>query len=99
MGSCNIISTQDSRRAAIAEGNPVFAWKGESLEEYWWCTAQALSFPDGKGPNLIVDDGGDASLWSTWYKAENDPSILDKSFGNEEAIIQKTLKIFLLKNR
>src|SRR5659263_383477 len=61
--SCNIFSTQDHAAAAIAEaGVPVFAWKGETLEEYWWCTAQALSFPGGKGPNLIVDDGGDASL-------------------------------------
>ncbi|MDR1780197.1 MAG: adenosylhomocysteinase, partial [Tannerella sp.] len=57
--SCNIFSTQDHAAAAIAAGGtPVFAWKGESLEEYWWCTDQALRFPDGKGPNLIVDDGG-----------------------------------------
>jgi adenosylhomocysteinase len=62
--SCNIFSTQDHAAAAIAaRGIPVFAWKGETLEEYWWCTAQALSFPGGKGPNLLVDDGGDASLW------------------------------------
>ncbi len=61
--SCNIFSTQDHAAAAIAEtGVPVFAWKGETLEEYWWCTYQALSFPDGKGPQLIVDDGGDATL-------------------------------------
>ena len=61
--SCNIFSTQDHAAAAIAaSGIPVFAWKGETLEEYWWCTAQALAFPGGKGPNLIVDDGGDASL-------------------------------------
>ncbi len=96
--SCNIFSTQDHAAAAIAErGIPVFAWKGESLEEYWWCTAQALSFPDGKGPNLIVDDGGDASLMvHLGYKAENDPSILDKKpSGNEEAIILKTLKNIL----
>jgi adenosylhomocysteinase len=57
----NIFSTQDHAAAAIAAaGIPVFAWKGETLEEYWLCTALALSFPDGKGPNLIVDDGGDA---------------------------------------
>lgn len=96
--SCNIFSTQDHAAAAIAErGIPVFAWKGESLEEYWWCTAQALSFPDGKGPNLIVDDGGDASLMvHLGYKAENDPSVLDKKpSGNEEAIILKTLKNIL----
>jgi adenosylhomocysteinase len=61
--SCNIFSTQDHAAAAIAKaGVPVFAWKGESLEEYWWCTDQALSFPGGKGPQLIVDDGGDATL-------------------------------------
>lgn len=61
--SCNIFSTQDHAAAAIAEsGIPVFAWKGETLEEYWWCTKQALTFEDGMGPNLIVDDGGDATL-------------------------------------
>ena len=70
--SCNIFSTQDHAAAAVAagpkgtadnpQGVPVFAWKGESLEEYWWCTMQALRFPDGKGPSLIVDDGGDATL-------------------------------------
>src|SRR5579885_3767510 len=59
--SCNIFSTQDHAAAAIAAaGVPVFAWKGETLEEYWWCTYQALSHPNGKGPQLIVDDGGDA---------------------------------------
>jgi adenosylhomocysteinase len=61
--SCNIFSTQDHAASAIAKaGIPVFAWKGESLEEYWWCTKQALTWPDGKGPDLIVDDGGDATL-------------------------------------
>jgi adenosylhomocysteinase len=93
--SCNIFSTQDHAAAAIAaKGIPVFAWKGETLEEYWWCTARALSFPDGKGPNLIVDDGGDASLLvHLGYKAENDPSILDKNASNrEESIIFATLK-------
>ena len=61
--SCNIFSTQDHAAAAIAKvGYPVFAWKGESLEEYWWCTLQAMTWPDGKGPQLIVDDGGDATL-------------------------------------
>jgi adenosylhomocysteinase len=61
--SCNIFSTQDHAAAAIAKaGVPVFAWKGETLDEYWWCTLQALTWPDGKGPNLIVDDGGDATL-------------------------------------
>ncbi|MGH8095196.1 MAG: adenosylhomocysteinase [Chthoniobacterales bacterium] len=61
--SCNIFSTQDHAAAAIAKaGVPVFAWKGETLEEYWWCTNQAISFPDGKGPQLVVDDGGDVTL-------------------------------------
>src|SRR5210317_1598270 len=61
--SCNIFSTQDHAAAAIAAaGVPVFAWKGETLKEYWWCTKEALSFPGGKGPELIVDDGGDAPL-------------------------------------
>jgi len=98
--SCNIFSTQDHAAAAIAaKGIPVFAWKGETLEEYWWCTVQALSFPEGKGPNLIVDDGGDASLMvHLGYKAENDPKILDKKPANrEEAIILSTLKDLLAK--
>src|SRR6266849_4865857 len=61
--SCNIFSTQDHAAAAIAAvGVPVFAWKGESLEEYWWCTLQAISHADGKGPELVVDDGGDVTL-------------------------------------
>ena len=78
--SCNIFSTQDEAAAAIAEtGVPVFAWKGETLEEYWWCTAQALTFPGGKGPDLIVDDGGDATLMVLLgHQAEKDPSLLDK---------------------
>src|SRR6476660_7535775 len=60
---CNIFSTQDHAAAAIAKaGVPVFAWKGESLAEYWWCTNQAISFPGGKGPQLVVDDGGDVTL-------------------------------------
>ena len=96
--SCNIFSTQDHAAAAIAAaGIPVFAWKGETLEEYWWCTAQALSFPGGKGPNLIVDDGGDASLLvHLGYKAENDPQILEKKAANhEEEIILTTIKELL----
>src|SRR5215204_4185579 len=61
--SCNIFSTQDHAAAAIAEaGIPVFAWKGETLEEYWWCIEQTLVWPDGDGPNMILDDGGDATL-------------------------------------
>jgi adenosylhomocysteinase len=97
--SCNIFSTQDHAAAAIAEkGIPVFAWKGETLEEYWWCTARALSFPEGKGPNLIVDDGGDASLLvHLGYKAENDPAFLDKEpSSREEGIIFATLKGLLV---
>jgi adenosylhomocysteinase len=97
--SCNIFSTQDHAAAAIAErGIPVFAWKGETLEEYWWCTCQALSFPGGKGPTLIVDDGGDASLFvHLGYKAENDPGILEKKPANrEEGIILSTLKEILV---
>ncbi|MDI3526729.1 MAG: adenosylhomocysteinase [Tenuifilum sp.] len=93
--SCNIFSTQDHAAAAIAAaGIPVFAWKGETLEEYWWCTAQALSFPDGKGPNLIVDDGGDATLLVHWgYKAENDKSFLNrKASSHEEEVIINLLK-------
>ncbi len=93
--SCNIFSTQDHAAAAIAaRGIPVFAWKGETLEEYWWCTAQALTFPDGKGPHLIVDDGGDASLLvHLGYKAENNPEILNKTpASKEEGIIFDTLK-------
>src|SRR5512137_1682642 len=76
--SCNIFSTQDHAAAAIAQaGIPVFAWKGESLEEYWWCTNQALTFPGGKGPTLIVDDGGDATMMvHLGVKAEKDASFL-----------------------
>lgn len=93
--SCNIFSTQDHAAAAIAaRGIPVFAWKGETLEEYWWCTAQALSFPGGKGPNLIVDDGGDATLMiHLGHKAEKDPSVLNKKpSSREEGIVFDTLR-------
>lgn len=96
--SCNIFSTQDHAAAAIAmAGVPVFAWKGETLEEYWWCTDMALRFPDGKGPNLIVDDGGDASLLIHWgYKAENDAKFIDRKGGNhEEQVILDTLNRIL----
>ncbi len=85
--SCNIFSTQDHAAAAIAEAGTakVFAWKGESLEEYWWCAEQALIWPDGSGPNLIVDDGGDATLMiHEGVKIENDPSLLDKEYDNKE---------------
>src|SRR5881296_2141309 len=92
--SCNIFSTQDHAAAAIAKrGASVFAWKGESLEDYWWCTYQAISHPDGKGPQLVVDDGGDATLLihkgyeleegSDWAKA--------KSANKEEQVIKDLL--------
>jgi adenosylhomocysteinase len=93
--SCNIFSTQDHAAAAIAEaGIPVFAWKGETLEEYWWCTEQALTFPDGKGPTTIVDDGGDATLLvHRGYMAEEDASLLDiKPANKEEEVILKKLR-------
>jgi adenosylhomocysteinase len=96
--SCNIFSTQDHAAAAIAAaGVPVYAWKGETLEEYWWCTEMALHFPDGKGPNLIVDDGGDASLLvHMGYMAENDASTIDKKGSNhEEQVILDTLNRIL----
>jgi len=96
--SCNIFSTQDHAAAAIAkQGVPVFAWKGETLEEYWWCTTQALSFPDGKGPNLVVDDGGDATLMiHKGYEAEKNPAILDIPASNrEEEVILNQLKSIL----
>ncbi|NLD24813.1 MAG: adenosylhomocysteinase [Bacteroidales bacterium] len=96
--SCNIFSTQDHAAAAIAAaGVPVYAWKGETLEEYWWCTDMALRFPDGKGPNMIVDDGGDASLLiHLGYQAENDSSTIDRKGSNhEEQVILDTLKRIL----
>ena len=96
--SCNIFSTQDHAAAAIAAaGIPVFAWKGETLEEYWWCTEMALRFPGGKGPNLIVDDGGDASLLvHLGYQAENDASTIDRKGSNhEEQVILNTIKRLL----
>ena len=100
--SCNIFSTQDHAAAAIAEaGVPVFAWKGETLPEYWWCTAMALSFPGGKGPQLIVDDGGDASLLiHKGYKAENDASTLDyEPSSYEEEVILGTLRTILAEDK
>ncbi len=84
---CNIFSTQDHAAAAIAEQGmaKVFAWKGESLEDYWWCTEMALTWPDGKGPDLIVDDGGDATLMiHKGVEVENDPSLLEKTYDNKE---------------
>ncbi|MBT7874168.1 MAG: adenosylhomocysteinase, partial [Verrucomicrobia bacterium] len=93
--SCNIFSTQDHAAAAIAEaGFPVFAWKGETLEEYWWCTYQALTHPDGKGPQLIVDDGGDATLLiHKGYELENGSDWVNSpSESAEEQVIKDLLK-------
>lgn len=94
--SCNIYSTQDHAAAAIAAGGvPVFAWKGENLKEYWWCTLQAMNFPGGKGPTLIVDDGGDATLMCHMgFKAEKDASVLDEPAETED---ESELKIILKK--
>ncbi len=100
--SCNIFSTQDHAAAAIAAaGVPVFAWKGETLPEYWWCTAMALSFPGGTGPQLIVDDGGDATLLiHKGYKAENDASTLDyEPSSYEEEVILGTLRTILAEDK
>ena len=85
--SCNIFSTQDHAAAAIAAAgrSAVFAWKGETLADYWWCTEQALTWPDGSGPDMIVDDGGDATLMVIQGKrVENDPSLLEKKYDNKE---------------
>lgn len=93
--SCNIFSTQDHAAAAVAKaGIPVFAWKGETLEEYWDCTYRAMTWPDGSGPDQIVDDGGDATLLVHWgVKAEKDPKFLNRKPGSEEeAVILKLLK-------
>ncbi len=83
--SCNIYSTQDHAAAAIAAANiPVFAWKGETLEEYWWCTERALDFGNGQGPDLIVDDGGDATLMvHKGVEIEKNPEILKKDYSKE----------------
>jgi adenosylhomocysteinase len=103
--SCNIFSTQDHAAAAIADsGVPVFAWKGESLEEYWWCTMQALTFPDGSGPDLIVDDGGDATLLiHKGYQLEDHvtehgaaPAI--ETEVEEEIVIENLLRVVLEKD-
>ncbi len=88
--SCNIFSTQDHAAAAIADSGmaKVFAWKGETLEEYWWCTEMALTWPDGSGPDLIVDDGGDATLMiHKGVEVEKDPSLLKQAYDNKEVQI------------
>ncbi len=93
--SCNIFSTQDHAAAAIAAtGVPVFAWKGESLEEYWWCTYQAVSHPDGQGPQLVVDDGGDVTLLlHKGYELEKGSKwVHTESASHEEQVIKDLLK-------
>lgn len=100
--SCNIFSTQDHAAAAIAKSGAaaVFAWKGETLEEYWWCTEQALTWPDGSGPDLIVDDGGDATLLiHQGVKIEKNPDILKDKIDNKEfKIVISRLEQSLQKN-
>lgn len=93
--SCNIFSTQDHAAAAIAQaGIPVFAWKGETLEEYWWCTERALDFGNGKGPDLIVDDGGDATMMiHKGVDIEKDPSLLEKDYSSES----EEFRVFMAK--
>jgi adenosylhomocysteinase len=93
--SCNIFSTQDQAAAAIAAaGIPVFAWKGETLEEYWWCTNKAISFPGGKGPQMVVDDGGDVTLLiHKGYELEDGDGWVNTPSGNhEEQVIKDLLK-------
>jgi adenosylhomocysteinase len=104
--SCNIFSTQDHAAAAVVvgpdgsaakpKGTPVFAWKGETLEEYWWCTHEALVWPDGKGPTLIVDDGGDATLWVhkalEYETAGRVPAFDPKEDPEEWGIVLETLR-------
>jgi len=95
--SCNIFSTQDHAAAAIAEKGSaaVFAWKGETLTEYWWCTEQALIWPDGSGPDLIVDDGGDATIFiHQGVAVEKDPSLLDRTYDSEDmTLLMARLKV------
>src|SRR5215211_8942583 len=106
--SCNIFSTQDHAAAAVVvgrpetggtvkapKGTPVFAWKGETLDEYWWCTVEALVWPDGNGPSLIVDDGGDATLFvhkaAEFEKAGQVPSFNPATEPEEWGVILKAL--------
>ncbi|MBN1865066.1 MAG: adenosylhomocysteinase [Victivallales bacterium] len=99
--SCNIFSTQNHAAAAVAEsGVPVFAWKGETLEDYWRCTLKALTWPDGSGPDQIVDDGGDATLMiHRGFAAEDNPAVLDEGTDNAELqILNAILRSELEKN-
>lgn len=96
--SCNIYSTQDHAAAAIAgSGVAVFAWKGESLDDYWWCALQAMNFPEGQMPNMIIDDGGDATLMiHLGYRAEEDASVLEApSTSDDERALKRILKRLL----
>jgi adenosylhomocysteinase len=99
--SCNIFSTQDHAAAAIAaSGTPVFAWKGETLEEYWWCTWKAIIFPGDKGPQLIVDDGGDVTLLiHKGYEMENGDKWVDSPSDNHEVKVIKDLLKDIAKNQ
>ncbi|MFA4830843.1 MAG: adenosylhomocysteinase [Patescibacteria group bacterium] len=92
--SCNIFSTQDHATAAIAKtGIPVFAWKGETLADYWWCTMRALDFGNWQGPNLIVDDGGDATLMiHQGVEIENNPALLKKDYSGEGEDFRELMK-------
>src|SRR5713226_2209589 len=93
--SCNIFSTQDHAAAAIAAtGVPVFAWKGETLEDYWWCTYQAVSHPGGKGPEMVVDDGGDVTLLihKGHELEEGDGWVNTPSTSHEEKVVKDLLK-------
>ncbi|MDP1845141.1 MAG: adenosylhomocysteinase [Candidatus Moranbacteria bacterium] len=93
--SCNIFSTQDHAAAAVAKaGIPVFAWKGETLEEYWWCLEKTLDFGNGEGPDLIVDDGGDATLMvHLGAEIEKNPELLKKDYSRSEKDFQELIKI------
>src|SRR5213595_2260808 len=113
--SCNIFSTQDHAAAAVAvgrpesggtvsdpRGTPVFAWKGETLDEYWWCTSEALEWPDGSGPTLIVDDGGDATLLvhkgAEFEKAGRIPAFDVEKDAEEWGVILDTIRASMAKN-